>query len=63
MTENVRKKFERDGYLVMSGFAAPDACDALQNRMSGLVEAFEPGEVATIFSTTEKTHAQDAYFL
>ncbi|MEL6963011.1 MAG: phytanoyl-CoA dioxygenase family protein, partial [Pseudomonadota bacterium] len=40
-----------------------DACDALQDRMRDMVEAFEPGDVATIFSTTEKNHAQDAYFL
>ena len=63
MTENLRQKFERDGYLIMPGFASAAACDALQARMAELIEAFEPGEVATIFSTTEKTHAQDDYFL
>ena len=63
MTEELREKFERDGYLIMPGFADGAACDALQERMAELIEAFEPGEVATIFSTTEKTHAQDDYFL
>ena len=63
MTKDVRKDFERDGYLVLPGFANEAACDALQQRMAEMVDAFEPGEVATIFSTTEKTHAQDDYFL
>lgn len=63
MTKNLREKFERDGFLVMPGFVDGGACDALQQRMAELIEAFEPGEVATIFSTTEKTHAQDDYFL
>ncbi|MDH3660767.1 MAG: phytanoyl-CoA dioxygenase family protein [Alphaproteobacteria bacterium] len=60
MTKNLRAAFERDGYLILPGFVDGAACDALKGRM---VEAFEPDEVATIFSTTEKTHAQDAYFL
>ena len=63
MTEHLSTDFERNGYLVMPGFTDHAACDALQDRMADLVEAFEPGDVATIFSTTEKTHAQDDYFL
>lgn len=58
-----QESFERDGYLVIPGFADKAACDALQARMADLIDAFEPDDVATIFSTTEKTHAQDRYFL
>ena len=50
-------------FLVLPGFAEPEACEALRERMSSLVDAFEPREVATIFSTTEGSHAQDDYFL
>ena len=63
MTENISAAFERDGFLVLPGFVDGSACDALRARMAELVDAFEPGEVQTIFSTTEKTHAQDRYFL
>ena len=63
MANDLRADFERDGFLVLPGFADADACDALQARMAELIGDFEPGEVATIFSTTEKTHAQDDYFL
>lgn len=63
MRRDRRAEFERDGFLVLPDFADSEACDALRARMDERVDAFEPGEVATIFSTTEKTHAQDAYFL
>ena len=58
-----RTRFERDGYLVLPQFVARTECAALRARMAALVEAFEPGEVATIFSTTGQDHAQDRYFL
>jgi phytanoyl-CoA hydroxylase len=58
-----RERFERDGYLILPGFVPAPECDALRARMAELVEAFEPGEVATIFSTTRRSHAQDRYFL
>jgi len=63
MTTALRDDFERDGFLVLPGFVEQSACDELQGRMAECLDAFEPGDVATIFSTTEKTHAQDRYFL
>jgi len=58
-----RAHFERDGYLVLPGFVPAEQCDVLRKRMAELLEAFEPAEVATIFSTRELSHAQDRYFL
>ena len=58
-----RTEFERDGFLVLPGFVPESECDALRARMAGLIAAFEPGEVATVFSTTRRSHAQDRYFL
>jgi phytanoyl-CoA hydroxylase len=58
-----RRTFERDGYLVLPGFVPEAACDGLRARMAELIAAFEPREVATIFSTTRPSHAQDRYFL
>ncbi len=58
-----RSRFERDGYLVLPGFVPTAECAALRARMAALVDAFEPGEVASIFSTTRRDHAQDRYFL
>jgi phytanoyl-CoA hydroxylase len=60
---DLRTEFERDGFLVLPGFVPGSECDALRARMADLVAAFEPGEVATVFSTTRRSHAQDRYFL
>src|ERR671919_2430575 len=60
---SIRADFERDGYLVLPGFVPDAQCDALRARMAELLAAFDPAEVATIFSTRELSHAQDRYFL
>jgi phytanoyl-CoA hydroxylase len=59
----LKTDYERDGYLVLPGFVPSERCDALRARMADMLEAFEPAEVATIFSTGELSHAQDRYFL
>ncbi|MGH6918510.1 MAG: phytanoyl-CoA dioxygenase family protein [Geminicoccaceae bacterium] len=60
---NHRRRFERDGYLVLPNFVPAEQCDALRARMTEMLDAFAPAEVATIFSTRELSHAQDHYFL
>jgi phytanoyl-CoA hydroxylase len=56
-------RWERDGFLVLPRFVEPEACERLIARALSLVEAFEPGEVASIFSTTDQARTTDAYFL
>ena len=63
LTVEQRARWEREGFLVLEGFAPPEACDALMARARALVDAFEPGEVASIFSTTDQPRTADAYFL
>ncbi len=63
MTKNWRADFEREGYLILPDFIGADACVNLRARMAELVAAFDPSDVATIFSTTGQTHAQADYFL
>jgi phytanoyl-CoA hydroxylase len=60
---DMRAAFARDGVLVLEGFADVASCDALIARANELVDAFEPGDAATVFSTTTDAHAQDAYFV
>jgi phytanoyl-CoA hydroxylase len=55
--------YERDGFLVLRDFCAPEACAALRRRAGELVAAFDPGEVVSVFSTHEQTRASDDYFL
>jgi len=63
MSDIRKNTFERDGFLVLPGFVKVEACLALRERMAHLVNDFEPSDIATIFSTTEATHAQDDFFL
>lgn len=54
--------WQRDGYLVLQGYVEPAACDALRVRAGELVEAFDPAEARTVFSTRSRTHSEDDYF-
>lgn len=57
--------WQDNGYLVLPDFVRPDLIGVLTERIAEMVEGFarSPGEATTVFSTTEKTHAQDEYFL
>ena len=54
-----------DGFVVLSNFVPGTQISALTDRIGELVDGFarSPGEATTVFSTTERTHAQDEYFL
>src|SRR5687768_17159086 len=55
--------YERDGFLVVEGFADPAECDRLRARAGELVESFEPGDVLSVFTTREQARRTDEYFL
>jgi phytanoyl-CoA hydroxylase len=59
---SLRSDYERDGFLVLEGFVAPSACDALKARAEDIVRAFRP-ETMSIFTTREQTRTSDDYFL
>ena len=63
LTDARKADFDRDGYLVIEGFADAAACDALIARAGALVADFDPDSVRSVFSTTEQTHTTDDYFL
>jgi phytanoyl-CoA hydroxylase len=55
--------YERDGFLVLEGFVGAPECDRLRARADELVEAFEPGEALSVFTTREQARRSDEYFL
>ena len=65
LTADQQAGWRDDGYLVMPDFVEPSQVEALTARVGEMVAdlARSPGEAATIFSTTQKSHAQDRYFL
>ncbi len=65
--EDRRGAWERDGFVVLPGFVLPDQIESLRRRIDDLVAGYAsqglPDGAATVFSTTEQTHAQDEWFL
>ena len=67
LDEDRREAWERDGFVVLPGFVPPDRVESLRRRIDDLVADYAsqglPDGAATVFSTTEQTHAQDNWFL
>ena len=63
LTREELARYERDGFLVLEGFAAPETCDRLRRRAAELLEAFDPEDTFSVFSTREQTRTSDEYFL
>ncbi|SHG40919.1 phytanoyl-CoA dioxygenase family protein [Massilia sp. CF038] len=63
LNSDQRTQFERDGYLVIPGFKSADALAALRQRAAEIVDAFDPSESRSIFTTQNQLTATDAYFL
>ncbi len=59
----MRERFERDGYLVIPDFASSPAIETVRARAAEIVEAFDPHEAASIFSTRDESTKSDQYFL
>ena len=59
---DLRAEFEREGYLVLEGFASAEEVAALRRRAGELVEAFEP-EAHSVFSTKNQESTSNDYFL
>ena len=63
LTSDQLTAWERDGFLVLPGFASAEACDDLRVRADVLIAGFDPDEHRSVFSTKEQTRTSDEYFL
>ncbi|MBI1764613.1 MAG: phytanoyl-CoA dioxygenase family protein [Acidobacteria bacterium] len=63
LTTQQLQAYDRDGFLVLEGFASRAACERLRARARQLVADFDPAGVISIFSTREQTRTSDEYFL
>jgi phytanoyl-CoA hydroxylase len=63
LSEEQLERYRRDGYLVLEGFAPDAECDALRARADALVDAFDPRETRSVFTTDEQARRTDDYFL
>lgn len=54
--------FARDGFLVLENFVSSSDCKQLMAQANNLADSFDPGEMATIFSTQDQSHKAAEYF-
>ena len=55
--------FEEQGYLVIPGFKPAKEIRELRARADAIVEAFDPSESSSIFTTRDESTKNDDYFL
>jgi phytanoyl-CoA hydroxylase len=57
------RDYREHGYLVLEGFKSAEEIAAVRERALAIVDAFDPGEQRSIFTTREQARVTDAYFL
>tara|TARA_B100001094_G_scaffold65110_1_gene61136 strand:- start:29559 stop:30392 length:834 start_codon:yes stop_codon:yes gene_type:complete len=63
ITTDQKNSFNENGVLVLPEFFSHEECDSLMNRMSVIIQEANSHEESTVFSTTNRTHTQEDYFL
>jgi phytanoyl-CoA hydroxylase len=63
ISEQQLSDYRDRGFLVLEGFASEKECDELRTRADELVQAFDPSEIVSIFSTHEQNRLTNEYFL
>ncbi len=63
MTDDDLRRYQTQGFIVFPNFKSPQAIAALRERAAAIVEAFDPGEAASIFTTRNDSERTDAYFM
>ena len=56
-------RFDRDGYLVVEGFASKESCAALKAAAEEIVDKFRPPTRPSVFHTDAQTRVSDREFL
>ena len=63
LTDEMVAAYADAGVIILEDFVSVDACDGLRRRANELIDAFDPQEIRSVFSTTEKTQLDDRYFI
>jgi phytanoyl-CoA hydroxylase len=58
LTDAQREQYQRDGFIVIPGFKSASEIAALRERAAQIVDAFDPAESRSVFTTREQ-HADD----
>ena len=63
LTADMVSAYDKAGVIILKNFVPVDECSALRRQASTLIEAFDPAEVKSVFSTTKQTQLDDRYFI
>lgn len=63
LSDEMLAAYRDAGLVILEGFVPVEECDALRERALELVDAFDPGEVQSVFSTTKQSQLDDRYFI
>jgi phytanoyl-CoA hydroxylase len=62
LTPEMLADYQEAGVLILENFVSADKCRQLRERTLELVDAFDPGEVKSVFSAMDQTQLDDSYF-
>lgn len=62
LDDNMISAYEKAGFIVLEDFVSVDRCLELKSRTRELISQFDPTDVRSIFSTTDKEQHKDQYF-
>jgi phytanoyl-CoA hydroxylase len=63
LTETQKHHYQQAGYLVLPNFKTTAEMAGLRQRAEAIVDAFDPAESKTIFTTQEQSRHTDDYFM
>lgn len=63
LTDAMLSAFDEYGVIMLENFVSGEACDSLRARALQLVDAFDPNDLQSTFSTTSKAQHRDRYFM
>src|SRR5690349_19335237 len=63
ISEEQIRQYNKQGFLLLEGFAGESECDLLRAQAEEMVQQFDPAEVVSVFSTRQQNRTTDEYFL
>jgi len=63
LSDTMLAAYRAAGVIILEGFVSREACARLRERALELVRGFDPGELASVFSTTTQAQLNDRYFI
>lgn len=63
LTDEMLSAYRECGVIVLEDFISVSECNSLKVQALKLVDEFDPGEVRSVFSTTDQTQLDDRYFI